>query len=115
MIVKITILPVKLTTFTYSHLAACPTCGQYLTTVQKVFTLQKEVAVLEQQVVSLEATGGSCGTNNDNGRGETGSNGRRFNNCVDDSKPNGELRTFRHDTFITTADDRICYCNVSCS
>ena len=94
--------------------AACPTCGQYLTMVEKVFTLQKEVAVLEQQVASLEATGVRCGTANDATNPDTNrASGRRMNNCVDDSKANGEVRTFQHDTFITLEDGRICYCNVS--
>jgi hypothetical protein len=83
--------------------------------VEKVFTLQKEVGVLEQQVASLEATGAaSCGTANDATNTDNNqSNGRRMNDCVDDTHPSGEIRTFPHDTFTILADGRICYCNVS--
>ena len=107
---------VELTTFALSvPLVACPTCGQYLTMVEKVFTLQQEVAVLEQQVATLEATGAAlCSTANDATNTDTNqANGRRMNDCVDDTDPNGEIRTFQHDTFTTLADGRICYCNVS--
>lgn len=85
--------------------------------VEKVFTLQKEVGVLEQQVASLEATGAaSCNTANDATSTDTNKpgSGRRMNDCVDDTHPSGEIRTFEHDTFTTLADGRICYCNVSC-
>lgn len=103
------------TTFTFAVPLACPTCGQYLTMVEKVFTLQKEKAVLEQQVASLEATGATlCNTANDATSTDTNeSNGRRMNDCVDDTHPSGEIRTFQHDTFSILADGRICYCNVS--
>ena len=103
----------RITTFTFP--AACPTCGQYLTMVEKVFTLQKEKAVLEQQVASLEATGTTlCNTANDATSTDTNeSDRRRMNDCVDDTHPSGEIRTFTHDTFSILADGRICYCNVS--
>ena len=106
-----------MTTFTFFVLtAACPTCGQYLTMVEKVFTLQKEITVLEQQVATLEATGGECSTANDATNMDANeADSRRMNDCVDDTQPNGDIRTFQHDTFTTLADGRICYCNVSCT
>ena len=80
-----------------------------------MFTLQNQVAVLEQQVATLEATGVECTTSNDatSPNGNRPSGGRRLNDCVDDSKANGEITTFPHDTFTTLEDGRICYCNVS--
>ena len=82
--------------------------------VEKIFTLQKEITVLEQQVATLEATGGTCTTANDatNADGNR-PNGMRMTDCVDDTQPNGEIRTFQHDTFTILADGRICYCHVS--
>ena len=90
------------------HVAVCPTCGQYLTMVEKVFNLQEEVAVLEQRVAVLEASNITCTPSND--ATSNGGDERRMNDCVADEE---EIRTFEHDTFTTLKDGRICYCNVS--
>ena len=80
--------------------------------VEKVFTLQQEVAVLEQKVASLEATGVTCTDPNDStSTNSSGSNSGQMNDCVIDSED--DIRTFQHDTFTALTDGRICYCNVS--
>lgn len=81
--------------------------------VEKVFTLQQEVAVLEQRVATLEATGVTCiqpddatSTNSSNSR----SSSSQKNDCVVDNEK--DIRTFKHDTFTILKDGSICYCNV---
>ena len=81
--------------------------------VEKVFTLQQEVAVLEQRVATLEATGVTCiqpddatSANSSNSR----SSSNQKNDCVVDSEE--DIRTFQHDTFTILKDGSICYCNV---
>lgn len=92
--------------------AACPTCGQYLTMVERVFTLRQEVVVLEQRVATLEATGVVCTVPSDStNTSSNGGNGRQKNSCVVDDE--ADIRTFEDDTFTTLSDGSICYCNVS--
>ena len=77
-----------------------------------MFTLQQEVAVLEQRVATLEATGVTCTTPNDStNTNNSVSNGRQMNDCVVDNED--DIRTFQHDTFTTLKDGSVCYCNVS--
>ena len=80
--------------------------------VEKVFNLQEDVAVLEQRVSSLEATGVTCTDPNDStNTNSNGNNSRQMNDCVIDNED--DIRTFQHDTFTTLKDGSICYCNVS--
>ena len=77
-----------------------------------MFTLQQEVAVLEQRVASLEATGVTCTQPDDStNTSNSGGNGIQKNDCVVDNE--ADIRTFQHDTFTTLSDGSICYCNVS--
>ena len=69
---------------------------------------------MKQRVATLEATGVTCSQPNDStgtNSSDNGSANRQMNDCVVDSE--ADIRTFKHDSFTTLQDGRVCYCNVS--